>query len=190
MFSKYRRKGGVIGAVFVDGNSASHMVQQSGWDFDPKKLLEYFIKDYEVTIYKAYWYLSVRDEDEQADRTQFLEQSGFVVRRKLMKEVINYYNQMTYYKQNTTMEMVIDMFNEAEKYDLAIIVSGDGDLERAVEILRCKGIRIFVVSTEGVIAKELRNASDTYIDLNSIRNLIIKEKRQILSAKRHTKQLL
>jgi uncharacterized LabA/DUF88 family protein len=54
------------------------------------------------------------------------------------------------------------------------LFSGDGDFERAVELLRSKNTLITVVSTEGMIARELRNATDRYIDLNDIRPYIEK----------------
>jgi len=40
--------------------------------------------------------------------------------------------------------------------------------------LRSKNTLITVVSTEGMIARELRNATDRYIDLNDIRPYIEK----------------
>jgi uncharacterized LabA/DUF88 family protein len=66
------------------------------------------------------------------------------------------------------------MFNTVGQYDRIILFSGDGDFERAVELLRSKNTLITVVSTEGMIARELRNATDRYIDLNDIRPYIEK----------------
>ena len=72
------------------------------------------------------------------------------------------------------IEIVIDMFNTVDQYDRVILFSGDGDFERAIELLRSKNTHITVVSTEGMIARELRNATDRYIDLNDIRDSIEK----------------
>jgi uncharacterized LabA/DUF88 family protein len=66
------------------------------------------------------------------------------------------------------------MFNTVEQYDKVILFSGDGDFERAIELLRSKNTHITVVSTEGMIARELRNATDRYIDLNDMRDQIEK----------------
>jgi uncharacterized LabA/DUF88 family protein len=55
-----------------------------------------------------------------------------------------------------------------------VLFSGDGDFDRAVELLRSKNTHIIVVSTEGMIARELRNAADRYIDLNELRPYIEK----------------
>jgi uncharacterized LabA/DUF88 family protein len=40
--------------------------------------------------------------------------------------------------------------------------------------LRSKNTHITVISTEGMIARELRNVTDRYIDLNDIRERIEK----------------
>jgi uncharacterized LabA/DUF88 family protein len=62
-----------------------------------------------------------------------------------------------------------------DQYDQVILFSGDGDFERAIELLRSKSTHITVVSTDGMIARELRNATDRYIDLNNIRKYIEKD---------------
>jgi uncharacterized LabA/DUF88 family protein len=77
-------------------------------------------------------------------------------------------------KANLDIEIVVDMFNTVEQYDKVILFSGDGDFERAIELLRSKNTHITVVSTEGMIARELRNATDRYIDLNDMRDQIEK----------------
>lgn len=66
------------------------------------------------------------------------------------------------------------MFNTVAQYDRVVLFSGDGDFERAIELLRSKNTHITVVSTEGMIARELRNATDRYIDLNDVRESIEK----------------
>jgi len=47
------------------------------------------------------------------------------------------------------IEIVVDMFNTVEQYDRVVLFSGDGDFERAIELLRSKSTHITVVSTEG-----------------------------------------
>ena len=66
------------------------------------------------------------------------------------------------------------MFNTVDQYDRVVLFSGDGDFERAIELLRSKSTHITVVSTDGMIARELRNATDRYMDLNEIKNFIEK----------------
>ena len=49
------------------------------------------------------------------------------------------------------------------------LLSGSRDLDRLVEVLRARGLQIVVISTEGMVARELRNAADRFIDLASLR---------------------
>ncbi len=41
-------------------------------------------------------------------------------------------------KANLDIEIVLDMFNTIENYDMAILVSGDGDFERPLRLLRAR----------------------------------------------------
>jgi uncharacterized LabA/DUF88 family protein len=99
---------------------------------------------------------------------------GYTVRTKLLKEYYDDKSERYSQKANLDIEIVIDMFNTVDQYDAVVLFSGDGDFERAIELLRSKNTHITVVSTEGMIARELRNATDRYIDLNDIRRKIEK----------------
>ena len=99
---------------------------------------------------------------------------GYTVRTKILKEYYDDSSGRYSQKANLDIEIVVDMFNTVEQYDRVILFSGDGDFERAIELLRSKNTHITVVSTEGMIARELRNVTDRYIDLNDIRETIEK----------------
>ncbi|MFM7266064.1 MAG: hypothetical protein ACKOZW_10850, partial [Cyanobium sp.] len=43
-----------------------------------------------------------------------------------------------------------------------------------VEVLRARGLHITVISTEGMVARELRNAADRFVDLVSLRSSLEK----------------
>ena len=65
------------------------------------------------------------------------------------------------------------MFNTVDNYDKAILLSGDGDFERALELLRSRGKEICVVSTQNWIAAELRMAVGShFLDLQDLRDKI------------------
>jgi uncharacterized LabA/DUF88 family protein len=96
------------------------------------------------------------------------------VRTKILKEYYDDSSGRFSQKANLDIEIVVDMFNTVDQYDRVILFSGDGDFERAIELLRSKNTHITVVSTEGMIARELRNATDRYIDLNDLRKDIEK----------------
>lgn len=72
-------------------------------------------------------------------------------------------------KANLDIEIVLDMFNTIDSYDIAVLVSGDGDFDRALQLLKARGKRSIVISTTGFIAGELRaTAGRHYIDLKDL----------------------
>lgn len=161
-------------SIFVDGNNMFYAQQKNGWFFDPKRVLEYFTTEKNVELINAYWYTGLKDPQDQRGFRDALISLGYTVRTKILKEYYDDTSGRYSQKANLDIEIVVDMFNTVEQYDRVILFSGDGDFERAIEQLRSKNTHITVVSTEGMIARELRNVTDRYIDLNDIRNRIEK----------------
>jgi uncharacterized LabA/DUF88 family protein len=161
-------------SIFVDGNNMFYAQQKNGWFFDPRRVLEYFTHDSDVMLVNAFWYTGLKDPQDQRGFRDALISLGYTVRTKNLKEYYDDNSGRLSQKANLDIEIVVDMFNTVDQYDRVILFSGDGDFERAIELLRSKNTHITVVSTEGMIARELRNASDRYIDLNHIRDSIEK----------------
>ncbi|MGQ9836962.1 MAG: LabA-like NYN domain-containing protein [Cyanobacteriota bacterium] len=162
-------------SIFIDGNNMFYAQQKNGWFFDPRRVLEYFAKSQpNVELVNAFWYTGIKDPHDQRAFRDALISLGFTVRTKLLKEYRDDDSGRYSQKAKLDIEIVIDMFNTVEQYNKIVLFSGDGDFERAVELLRSKNTLITVVSTEGMIARELRNATDHYIDLNEIRPYIEK----------------
>ena len=161
-------------SIFVDGNNMFYAQQKNSWFFDPRRVLEYFTKDPIVSLVNAFWYTGLKDSQDQRGFRDALISLGYTVRTKILKEYYDDTSGRYSQKANLDIEIVVDMFNTVDQYDRVILFSGDGDFERAIELLRSKSTHITVVSTEGMIARELRNATDRYIDLNDIRQDIEK----------------
>lgn len=161
-------------SIFVDGNNMFYAQQKNGWFFDPRRVLAYF-DDEQTELTNAFWYTGIKDPQDQRGFRDALISLGYTVRTKILKEYYDDNSGRYSQKANLDIEIVIDMFNTVELYDRVILFSGDGDFERAIELLRSKSTHITVISTEGMIARELRNVTDRYIDLNSIRKHIEKD---------------
>lgn len=162
-------------SIFVDGNNMFYAQQKNGWFFDPRRVLEYFIKEQEgIMLINAFWYTGLKDPQDQRGFRDALISLGYTVRTKILKEYYDDTSGRYSQKANLDIEIVVDMFNTVDQYDRVVLFSGDGDFERAIELLRSKNTHITVVSTEGMIARELRNATDRYIDLNDLREFIEK----------------
>ncbi|OCQ95305.1 NYN domain-containing protein [Oscillatoriales cyanobacterium USR001] len=165
-------------SIFVDGNNMFYAQQKNGWFFDPRRVLEYFKRGENVQpnvmLINAFWYTGLKDPQDQRGFRDALISLGYTVRTKILKEYYDDASGRYSQKANLDIEIVVDMFNTVDQYDQVVLFSGDGDFERAIELLRSKNTHITVVSTEGMIARELRNATDRYIDLNEIREHIEK----------------
>ncbi|GGA55484.1 NYN domain-containing protein [Okeania sp. KiyG1] len=160
-------------SIFVDGNNMFYAQQKNGWFFDPRRVLEHFNKP-EVRLINAFWYTGLKDPQDQRGFRDALISLGYTVRTKILKEYYDDVSGRYSQKANLDIEIVVDMFNTVDQYDQVVLFSGDGDFERAIELLRSKNTHITVVSTEGMIARELRNVTDQYVDLNDIRDQIEK----------------
>ncbi|OKS84915.1 NYN domain-containing protein [Mucilaginibacter polytrichastri] len=103
---------------------------------------------------------------------------GYSLISKQIKTIYDTKNGATKRKANLDIEIVLDMFNTIDHYELAVLVSGDGDFERALTLLRGRGKQLLVIATEGFIARELRNvAGRHYIDMRDIKKEIEKQGR-------------
>ncbi len=161
-------------SIFVDGNNMFYAQQKNGWFFDPLRVLEYFTKEPELMLINSFWYTGLKDAQDQRGFRDALISLGYTVRTKILKEYYDDTSGRYSQKANLDIEIVVDMFNTVDQYNRVVLFSGDGDFERAIELLRSKNTHITVISTEGMIARELRNVTDRYIDLNDIRDRIEK----------------
>jgi uncharacterized LabA/DUF88 family protein len=161
-------------SIFVDGANMFYTQKKGlGWFFDPAKLLRVLRSDDELT--DAYWYMGLKQPPDPRDENfiRFLAYAGYVVRTKGLKTIYDSETGETSQKANLDVEIVMDMFNTVDNYDKAILLSGDGDFERALELLRSRGKEICVVSTQNWIAAELRMAVGShFVDLQELRDRI------------------
>jgi uncharacterized LabA/DUF88 family protein len=161
-------------SIFVDGANMFYTQKKGlGWFFDPAKLLKVLRGDDDLT--DAYWYMGIKQPPDPRDENfvRFLAYAGYVVRKKDLKTIYDTETGESTQKANLDVEIVMDMFNTLENYDKAILLSGDGDFERALDLLRSRGKQICVVSTQNWIASELRMVVGShFIDLQDLRDKI------------------
>ncbi len=159
-------------AVFVDGANMFYAQRKLGWHLDYRKLYDFLTREYEV--YNAFYFTSVPTPVDPSLEgfLRALTAMGYTVRRKALKEILDQETGETFRKANLDIELVIDMFNTVDLYDVAILCTGDGDFERAVELLRSRGKRVLGVGSREMAAYDLINAVDKYIFLEDLREQI------------------
>lgn len=161
-------------AIFVDGSNMFYAQRKAGWHVDYRKVYDHFAQG--MDVYNAFYYTSVTSPPESAVEgfLRALTGIGYTVRRKPVKEIIDHETGSITRKANLDIEIVIDMLTTLEQYDVAVLVSGDGDFERAVELLRLRGKRIIGVGLRSMAAYDLVNATDRYLYMDDLRDAIEK----------------
>ena len=156
-------------ALAVDGHSMFYVQQKLGWFFDPRRLLEYATAQPGVELGSAFWYTGLKDATDQRPFRDALTSLGFTVRTKPLREVGHDSDQRQFARANLDVEIAIDMMAVAHRIDEVWVMSGSRDLERLLEVLRIRGLKVVLMSTEGMVPRELRNAADRFVDLSSLK---------------------
>ncbi len=158
-------------AVFVDGSNFYYTQKKIGWDVDSERLLDYCKEYGEIT--EAIYYTGVSNEGNQRKFHDWLAYNGYSLVTKPVKTITDYATGQTTQKANLDIEIVLDMFNMIDRYDMAILISGDGDFERALQQLKSRGKEVKVISSRGCVASELVHATGiNYIDLLTIKETV------------------
>jgi len=153
-------------SIFIDGNNFFNLCKrQLGWNVDLRKLIEHYNQI--GTVVDAFYYSAI---DLARPANKFLDSLpyyGFVLVSKPLKTVG--YGVDAHQKGNLDIEIVMDMFNTIDNYDMAVLVSGDGDFMRPLELLRARGKRFQVLSHPAVVAKELLSVAGMhYVNISGL----------------------
>lgn len=163
-------------SLFLDGANFFYMQRDClKWWADPKKILD-FIKT-KGDLVDAFYYVGVDapPEARQESYLKALPNIGYSLITKQLKTILLHDGNRKQ-KANLDVEIVLDMFNTIDHYDMAVLISGDGDFERPLQLLRARGKRFLVMSTQGVLAEEIRTlAGIHYTDFRDIRTEVEKQ---------------
>ncbi len=162
-------------SIFVDGANMYYAQKKLGWYIDFRKVLQFLSKETGSGISEAYYYTGADTQTKMRDSSfhEYLMYSGYTVRTKAIKQMVDDTTGELVEKANLDIELVIDMFNTVTLYDTCVLLSGDSDFERALELVRSKGKRIAVVGHPEMTARELRNvAGRNFYDLRDLERFI------------------
>ena len=156
-------------ALAVDGHGMFGVQQKLGWFFDPRRLLAHAASGPGVEIGAAFWYTGLKDPTDQRPFRDALSNLGYTVRAKPLRETGSDSEPRQFARANLDVEIAIDLLAVAHRIDELWLLSGSRDLERLVEVLRIKGVKVVLISTDGMVPRELRNAVDRFLDLQELR---------------------
>lgn len=158
-------------ALFVDGINLWYAQQKLNYRIDYVKLRNYWVREGNRRIYNAFFYTGHHAQPEE-EKQQFLDMlvnNGYTLRTKTVKTMYDPVLKKDVYKCNLDVEIVLDMVTTADLFDIAVLISGDGDFERAVEVLRVKGKQIFASCCRAMTARQLLTAVDRFYWLEEMK---------------------
>ncbi len=151
--------------IFVDVPNIMYAAERERVVLDYGKVLDYIIGGRELVRASAYSPIS-DDPDEELDTQKFVQPFMNLGYRIVTKPLKRYANGTI--KANFDVELAIDVLTMADRLDIVVLLSGDGDFRRLVEIVASKGVRVEVVAFGPSTAGELRTVADVYTDLNDL----------------------
>ncbi|MBA7716231.1 hypothetical protein ES703_125299 [subsurface metagenome] len=164
-------------AIFVDAANMFKAQQRMKWHIDYKKILQYFAKGKDLTEHFFFTGTPYFKEPEKIGAyrryRKFLIHAGYTVVEKETKEVRDRDTGKRKRISDLDVHIVMYMMNYANRYDELVLLSGDTDFVPVLEHLRNTGKEITCVAEEPG-ALDLRNVSDRFVGLNSIRKKIEK----------------
>lgn len=116
--------------AFIDGQNLHFGIKSLGWKLDHKKFRQYLEEEHDVT--KAYIFLGYMEEHQ--DLYNVLQEAGFIC---FFKPLVRYDDGTI--KGNVDADMVLQVMVDIEKYDGAVIISGDGDFSGMLRHLLTHG---------------------------------------------------
>lgn len=153
--------------VFIDAENVFYSQKTLGWNISYEKLMQYLKKECGEDV-KCFLYKGV-DEFNMGQKKflDMLDINGYIVRTKTVKKIKSK-NGKVEWKGNLDMELAFEMDDTKDKYDTAILISGDSDFAIAVDRIKKARKRIIVISTRGHISKELLERAK-FLDLRKIK---------------------
>src|ERR1044071_4517483 len=147
--------------IFIDGNNLFHAARSVGVEIDYAKFLNFLRND--SPLLRAFFYTGV---DEKAERQQgfllWMRRNGY---RVVEKELKTYADGTK--KANLDVEIAVDMLSLADKYDTAVLVSGDEDFAYAINAVAYKGVRVELAGFRSNTSPRLIDVADQFIELDS-----------------------
>jgi uncharacterized LabA/DUF88 family protein len=140
-------------AAFVDGSNIYYTMRDKlGWTIDWQRFRDFLDRFGEVR--ECNYYVGLSDEPTQQGFINMLAYNGYSVFTKDLKTITTV-DGSPVRKANMDVEIAVDMLARLGTYDVVMLASGDGDMERPLQFLRDRGKDVFVISTEGRVAQEL-----------------------------------
>jgi len=159
-------------AFFIDGANLLHGLSQDfkHVDVDFEALVKKLLGNRFLT--RVYYYTALPDQKRDPERYSRQQKFLNAIQKKPYFSVVLgrlELRQGTYYvEKGVDVSLATDMLDLAYQntYDTAVIISGDGDFSRAVEIIQRMGKHVENAITQSCLSRHLQNTCDLTIILD------------------------
>lgn len=149
-------------AIFVDVPNILYAAEATNVELHWGKVADFLSEG--RTLVRAIAYSPISDDpNERTENERFVVpflEHGYRIATKPLKRFRG-----GSVKANFDVELAIDVLTMADRVDVIVLVSGDGDFRRLVEIVGSKGVRIEVMAFGQSTSQDLRVVADRYIDI-------------------------
>jgi uncharacterized LabA/DUF88 family protein len=150
--------------IFVDVPNLIYAAERRNINLDFGRILEYFTRDRELVRASAYAPIS-DDPQMKLESQRFVHHFVGHPYRIVTKPLKRFADGSM--KANFDIELAIDILTMSDRLDVVVLMSGDGDFRRLVELIASRGVRVEVVAFGETASNELKSVADLYIDIGS-----------------------
>jgi len=167
-------------ALFVDGANMFYAQRDNGWFIDFRSVYQMFTDNREKAA--AYYFTAtphMADPEKVRSYRRFrtaLQSMGFSVVDKEVTVISNPSAGVVKVKGNLDIELVFRILTEKDTYDEAVLMGGDSDYVPIVSHLRALGKTVTIVGRRESVSNSLINVANKFVDLNSIRDRVERER--------------
>ena len=150
--------------IFVDVPNLIYASERRNVPLDFGRVLDYFTRGRELVRASAYAPIS-DDPMMKLESQRFVHHFVGHPYRIVTKPLKRFADGSM--KANFDIELAIDILTMSDRLDIVVLMSGDGDFRRLVELIASRGVRVEVVAFGEAASAELKAVADLYIDIGA-----------------------
>lgn len=148
--------------IFVDVPNLIYAAERRNIDLDFGRVLDYFTRGRELVRATAYAPIS-DDPSAKLESQRFVHYFIGLPYRLVTKPLKRFADGSM--KANFDIELAVDILTMSDRLDIVVLMSGDGDFRRVVELVAARGVRVEVAAFAEAASSELKSVADRYVDI-------------------------
>lgn len=148
--------------VFIDVSNLFYSARSMGVEVNYIRLLEHVTRNRHLIRASAYTGIDP-ENGSQRRFVDFLSANGY---RVVCKDIQKHESGRI--KADLDVEMTLDVYMMSDNFDVVVLVTGDGDFKRLVEVVQQKGVRVEIVGFGASTSSELIAIADQFTEISTM----------------------